>query len=151
MGLALFTEATGALLMERRHRAPSLRSVDAEHLLDWVLEAQAKKWTQRAPVPQGIILKEEEREKERKGKKERMTWGDQALMKPGLQLYFRKELLYPELHISRNERCRVIQSQLNIPSVLPLLKPGHILHTFPFTRVLCYVHYLLALWSANIL
>ena len=40
-----------------------------------------------------------------------MTWGDQDLMKPGLQLYFQKELLYPELHISRSERYRVMQSQ----------------------------------------
>ena len=39
-----------------------------------------------------------------------MTRGDQALMKPGLQLYFQKELLYPKLHISRNERYKVTES-----------------------------------------
>ena len=43
MGLALFTEVTGALSKERRRRTPSLRSEDAERLLDWVLEALAKK------------------------------------------------------------------------------------------------------------
>ena len=43
-------------------------------------------------------------------------------MKWDLQLYFQKELLYPELHISRSERCRVMQSQLNIPSVLTFIE-----------------------------
>ena len=43
---------------------------DAGHLPNRVLEAQAKKGTQRVPVPQRVILKEEQREKERKGKKE---------------------------------------------------------------------------------
>ena len=57
------------------------------------------------------------REKERERERERMTRGDQALMKPGLQLYFQKELLYPKLHISRSERYRVMRSQLNITSV----------------------------------
>ena len=65
MGLALFTEATGALSMERRHRAPSLQSVDAEHLLDWVFEARAKKWTQRASVLQGICLRKEKKKTQR--------------------------------------------------------------------------------------
>ena len=51
------------------HRLPG---EDAGHLPNRVLEAQAKKLTQRAPVPQGVILKEEQREKRReKGKKER--------------------------------------------------------------------------------
>ena len=41
----------------------------------------------------GVSLKKEEKEKERREKKkERMTWGDQALMKPGPYLYFQKEL-----------------------------------------------------------
>ena len=62
MELALFTEAAGR----------PLPGEDAGCLPDRVLETQAKKWTQRAPVPQGIILKEEQREKRReKGKKER--------------------------------------------------------------------------------
>ena len=60
---------------------------DAGRLPNWVLEAQAKKCTQRAPVFQVVILKEEQREK-RRVKEKRMTRGDQALMKPGLQLYF---------------------------------------------------------------
>jgi len=57
------------------------------------------------------------RETERERERERMTRGDHALMKPGLLLYFQKELLYPELHISRSERYRVMQSQLNTTSV----------------------------------
>ena len=69
------------LLCSWRPQAPSqwgedarrpLPSEDAGRLPHWVLEAQAKKLTQRAPVPQGVILKEEQREKRReKGKKER--------------------------------------------------------------------------------
>ena len=39
---------------------------DARCLPDWVLEAQADKWTQRAPVLQVVILKEEQREKRKK-------------------------------------------------------------------------------------
>ena len=66
MGLALFTEATGALSMERRHRAPSLQSVDAEHLLDWVLEARAKKVNSESLCAPRNQLEKREREKERK-------------------------------------------------------------------------------------
>ena len=74
---------------------------------------------------QGISLKKEEREREREKERERERerkndMGRPALMKPGLQLYFQKGLLYPELHISRSERHKVMQSQLNIISVLPL-------------------------------
>ena len=65
---------------------------------------------------QGISLKRE-REREREKEKERKTQGDQALMKLSLQLYFQKELLYLELHISRSKRYKVMQSQLNITSV----------------------------------
>ena len=56
--------------------------------------------------------------------------GRPSLGGKGLQLYFQKGLLYPELHISRTEIYKVMQSQLNIPSVLPLSKPGHFLHSY---------------------
>ena len=59
---------------------------------------------------QGISLKKKEKER----KKDTET---RALVKWDPQLYFQKELLYPELHISTSERYRVIQSQLNITSV----------------------------------
>ena len=50
------------------HRLPG---EDAGHLPNRVLEAQAKKSEAREPLcPQGVILKEEQREEERKGKKE---------------------------------------------------------------------------------
>ena len=39
--------------------------------------------------------------------------GRTSLGEAGLQLYFQKELLYPELHIPRSERCRVMQKVLN--------------------------------------
>ena len=55
---------------------------DAGRLPDWVLEAQAKKWTQRAPVPQGDILKEEQkeerREKEKKNDTGRPSFGERG-------------------------------------------------------------------------
>ena len=50
--------------------------------------------------------RKKEREKETERKETR------ALVKWDLQLYFQKELLYPELHISRSERYKVMQSQL---------------------------------------
>jgi len=107
-----------------------------------------------APGNQPEKRRERERQRERKRERERERKKEteaRALAKQDLQLYFQKELLYPELHISRSERYKVMQNQLNITSVLPLSKPGHFLHNFPQTRVLCYVHYLLALWPANIL
>ena len=44
---------------------------------------------------------------------ERDDTGRPSLGEVGLQLYFQKELLYPELHISRSENCRVMQKVLN--------------------------------------
>ena len=58
------------------HRLPG---EDAGHLPNRVLEAQAKKWTQRAPVFQVVILKEEQREKKRE-KEKRNDTGRPSLM-----------------------------------------------------------------------
>ena len=57
---------------------------------------------------QGVSLKKEERERERKKDTE-----TRALVKWDPQFYFQKGLLYSELHISRSERCRVMQKVLN--------------------------------------
>ena len=57
-------------------KVPHLR-----HLLEWVLEAQASKWSQRTPVLQLYVLKEEQKRKGEKRKQERTTQGDQALSK----------------------------------------------------------------------
>ena len=67
-GLALFTQAAGALLV-------SWGSEDEECLPVQISEAQAGKWTQRASVLQGISLKKRvrERKKERHGGT-RLTW-----------------------------------------------------------------------------
>ena len=46
------------------------------------------------------------------------------------------------------ESCRVSST---FHQFWPLSKPGCFLHTFPFTRVLCYVHYLLARRPVDIL
>ena len=59
--------------MGQRFRAPFLRSEDAERLFNWVLEAQAEKWTQRASVLQGISLKKRDRERERKKERKNDT------------------------------------------------------------------------------
>ena len=122
------------LLCSQRSHVPSEWSEDAERLLNWVLEAQAKKVNSESLCAQGN-LPEKKRERER-----RNVMGRPSLGETGLQLYFQKGLLYPELHISRSERYKVMQNQLNIPSVLPLTKPGHFLHNFPQTRFLCCVH-----------
>ena len=81
---------------------------------------------------QGVILKEEQREKRRE-KEKRMTRRDQASVSEAHD-YFQKELLYLYLYIEGNERCKVIVSP-NITSVLSLSKPGFFLHTFPINNV----------------
>ena len=53
--------------------------------------------------------RESERERERKNDTGRPSLGG-----TGLQLYFQKGILYPELHISRSERYKAMQNQLNI-------------------------------------
>ena len=86
------------LLCSRRLQAPSrwgedsgcpLPGEDAGCLPDLVLEAQAKKCTQRAPVPQGVILKEEQREKRRE-KEKRTTQGDQASVSEAHNFIFKR-------------------------------------------------------------
>ena len=57
---------------------------------------------------QGVILKEEQRKGGKR--KKRMTQGDQALVSEAHN-YFQKELLYLNLYVEGNERCKVIQSQ----------------------------------------
>jgi len=58
------------------------------HLLEWVLEAQASKWSQKAPMLQSFILKEEQRRKGEKRKQERH--GETKPDEHGPQLYFPK-------------------------------------------------------------
>ena len=91
---------------------------------------------------QGVILKEEQREEKRENEKKNDT-GRPSFGERGPQLYFQKELLYLDLHIEGNERCKVTQSQ-----------PKHYIYfVFIKTRVFsaylshkqCCVHYLLAL------
>ena len=72
-----------------------------------------------APGDQSEKKRRRESEWERERKKDT---GRPSLGGTGLQFYFQKELLYSELHIYRSERCRVMQSQLNIPSVLTFIE-----------------------------
>ena len=92
----------------------------------------------------------EKRERERE--KERKTRGDQALMKLGLQLYFQKELLYPELHTFpevKDTKSRRVSSTLHQFD----LHGDQDVFCIPFhlQGSLCYVHYLLAQRPINIL
>ena len=59
-----------------------------------------------------ISLKKRERERVSERERKKDT-GRPSLGGTGLQFYFQKELLYPELHIPRRERCRVMQKVLN--------------------------------------
>ena len=64
--------------------------------------------TNKAPVFQGVILKEQ-REKKKEKEKKNYT-GRPSFGEWGPQLYFQKELLYLDLYIEGKERCKVIQS-----------------------------------------
>ena len=68
---------------------------------------------------QGINLKRKEKERERK----KNDTGRPIFSEQGPSLYFQRELLYPELYNEQSEKCRVMQSQLNIPPVLVLIDP----------------------------
>ena len=100
---------TRDLLCLRRPQAPSGWGEDAKRLLDWVLEAQAKKWTQRASVLQGVSLKkkrERERETERERDRQRpeLRWS-------GIRSFIFKRgfytLSYTFLEMKDIEVCRV--------------------------------------------
>ena len=65
---------TRDLLCSQRPQAPSRWGEDTERFLDWVLEAQAKKWTKRASVLQGISLKKKRRKRERKTQRGELWW-----------------------------------------------------------------------------
>ena len=51
----------------RRRPLESQKVPHLRHLLEWVLEAQARKWIQRAPALHGISLNRKRKEKERHG------------------------------------------------------------------------------------
>ena len=130
--LALFMEATGALPV-------SWGSEDAEHFPVQVLETQADKWTQRASMLQEISLKK--RVRERKKKKKDTGWP--SFGEQGPLLYFQKGLLYLNLYIEGNERCKVIQSQPKDYICFAFIKT-RIFSAYLSHEQYC-VHYLLAL------
>ena len=111
-------EATGALLVSRG-------SEDAERLPVQVLETWADKWTQGAPMLQGISLKKRGREREW------LTWGDQAAsVSEAQKLYFSKGTFIPCLIHRGKWKMQGHTVSPNIPAVLPLSKPGFFLQTF---------------------
>ena len=124
----LFTEATGALPVSRG-------SEDAEHLPIHVLETQADKWTQGAPMLQGISLRKRERERERKKKKKKHGVTKLLRWARPKSFIFQKVLLYLALYIEGNEGCKVIQSQPKHFSSFALIKTRIFLHTFPTNDV----------------
>ena len=96
-------------------------------------------------APRDQPEKESKREREKERKKEKKDTGEPGFCRtgPDLSLYFSGMLLYLDLYIEGNERCKVIQSQ-----------PKHyICFVFIETRIFsaylshkqCCVHYLLAL------
>ena len=93
-------EATGSFPV-------SQGSEDAERLPIQVLETRADKWTQGASMLQGINLKKKSKKEKKKNTGEPGFHGTD----PGLSLYFSEKLLYLNLYIEGNERCKVIQSQ----------------------------------------
>ena len=68
------------------------------HLLEWVLEAQANKWSQRISA----LQMETQLEVKEKNDMGRPSFGEQ-----GLWLYFQQGLIYPKLHIEDNRGCKV--------------------------------------------
>ena len=72
---------------------------------------------------QGISLKKSKREKERKRERKKDT-GEPGFCKtgPGPSLYFSGKLLYLDLYMEGNERCKVIQSQPKHSSSFALIE-----------------------------
>ena len=133
-------EASGALSMGWRHRVPSWLGEDAERLLDWVLEAWAKKWTQRASGLQWISLKKErEREKERKTQRPELWWS-------GIRCFIFKRgfytLSYTFLEMKDAESAQYYISFTFIKTRTFFCLPFHLQGS---------CHYLLARRSVNIL
>ena len=85
---ALFAEATGALPV-------SWGSEDAERLPVQVLETRADKWTQGAPMLQGISLKKRRRGRERERKIERRKNTGWPSFCKAQKLYFSKGTFIP--------------------------------------------------------
>ena len=84
-------------------------------------------------------------EKESKREKERKTRGNQAFMEtgPGPSLYFSGKLLYLDLYIEGNERCKVMQNQPKHSSSFALIETR--IFSAYLSHKQCCVHYLLDL------
>ena len=77
-------------------------------------------------------------EKESKREKKRKTRGNQAFVEtgPGPSLYFSGKLLYLDLCIEGNERCKVLQSQPTNYICFVFIKTRIFsLHTFPINNI----------------
>ena len=87
----------------------------------------------KAPVFQGVILKEEQREKRRE-KEKRTTWGDQASVSEAHNFIFKRNFYTLTCTQREMKDAKSYRVSSNIPAVLPLLKPGFFLHTFPINK-----------------
>ena len=138
--------------MGQRFRAPLLWSEDAEHLFDWVLEAWAEKWTQRASVLQGISLKKRDRERKREKEREKEWHGEAKLWWSQVCSFFFKGSFYALSHtfpdMKDTKSCRVSSTLEQFD-----LHWHQDVFCIPFhlQGSLCYVHYLLAQRPINIL
>ena len=121
---ALFTEATGALPV-------SQGSEDAECLPVQVLENRADKWMKGASMLQGTRWK-----RKWVGERENDWCGVTKLLWVRPICYFLKRIFYTFTYTQREMKdARSYRVSQNIPAVLPLLKPGFFLHTFPTNDV----------------
>ena len=147
MELALFTEATGALSVGWRPRVPSpwwRRRVPSQS----GLRSPGKKVNSEGLcAPRSQPEKRREREREKREKERKNDMGRPSFGQQGPQLYFQKELLYPQLYIDENVGCRVMQGQ----PPWPLLRPGFLSANLSYTKALCDLHHLLARRPVNIL
>ena len=126
-----------ALSMEATCAFPVSRgSEDAERLPVQVLETRADKWMQGASMLQGISLTKRVRERKKEREKKRKTWGWPSFFgEQGPLLYFQKGLLYLNLYIEGNERCKVIQSQPKHYICFVFIKTRIFLQTFPINNI----------------
>ena len=75
--------------------------------------------------------------------------GRPSFSERGLQLYFQKELLYPDLYIEGNERCKVMQSQPKHSSSFALIET-RTFFCMPFHKQGSYAMYIIV-WPGGLL
>ena len=88
-------------------------------------------------APRDQPEKESKREREKERKKEKKDTGEPGFCRtgPDLSLYFSGMLLYLDLYIEGNERCKVIQSQPKHYICFVFIETRIFLQTFPINNI----------------